>query len=51
MSQKKINNKNIIQRLIKDYILTHKLNILFASIMMIISASATGLHAWLVDQL
>jgi len=48
MSQKKIYNNNILQRLIKNYILTHKLNISFASIMMIISASTTGLHAWLV---
>jgi len=48
MSQKKINNKNILQRLSRNYILTHKLNILFALIMMIISASATGLQAWLV---
>ena len=48
MSQKKIYNNNILQRLIRNYILTHKLNISFALIMMIISASTTGLHAWLV---
>ena len=48
MSQKKIYNNNILQRLIRNYILTHKLNIFFALIMMIISASTTGLHAWLV---
>ena len=48
MSQKKIYNNNILQRLIRNYILNHKLNIFFALIMMIISASTTGLHAWLV---
>ena len=42
------NNKNIILRIVKYYILPHKLSILFALIMMIISAGATGLHAWLV---
>jgi len=41
-------NKNTINRLIANYILPHKLGILFALIMMIISAAATGLHAWLV---
>ena len=50
MSQKKINNKSTIQRLIKNYILSHKSNIFFALIMMIISAGTTGLHAWLLDQ-
>ena len=48
MSQININNQSTIQRLIKDYILPHKLSIFFASIMMIISAGTTGLHAWLV---
>ena len=48
MPQKNINNKKIIQRLIKNYILPLKSNILFASVMMIISAGTTGLHAWLV---
>ena len=49
MPQKYINNKKLVQRLIKNYILPLKSNILFASVMMIISAGATGLHAWLVQ--
>ena len=40
--------KNIIKRLINNYILPHKFKILFALLMMVISAGATGLHAWLV---
>ena len=41
-------NKKIVFRLTKEYIFPHKLKILFALLMMIISAAATGLHAWLV---
>ena len=41
-------NKKIVFRLTKEYIFPHKLKILFALFMMIISAAATGLHAWLV---
>ena len=41
-------NKKIIQRLINQYIFPHKLKIIFALLMMIVSAAATGLHAWLV---
>ena len=48
MNNNYFNKKNTIQRLIKNYILPHKLSILFASIMMVISAGITGLHAWLV---
>ncbi len=48
MSEKSKSNKQIVQRLIRQYILHHKFKILFALIMMIISAAATGLHAWLV---
>ena len=48
MPQKYINNQKVVQRLIKNYILPLKSNILFASVMMIISAGTTGLHAWLV---
>ena len=48
MFNKKNNNHKIIKRLIYDYILPHKLKIFFALLMMIISAAATGLHAWLV---
>tara|TARA_Y100000590_G_scaffold463525_1_gene630499 strand:+ start:123 stop:1859 length:1737 start_codon:yes stop_codon:yes gene_type:complete len=43
-----MNNKNTFNRLTKNYILLHKLSILFALIMMIIAAGTTGLHAWLV---
>ncbi|PPR45529.1 MAG: Lipid A export ATP-binding/permease protein MsbA [Alphaproteobacteria bacterium MarineAlpha5_Bin8] len=46
---KKINiNKKVVKRLINNYILNYKLNILFALLMMMVSAGATGLHAWLV---
>ncbi len=46
---RKITIKNkIIHRLIWDYIFPHKLSILFSLLMMVISAAATGLHAWLV---
>ena len=43
------NKNSVISRLINNYLLSHKLTILFALIMMIISAGATGLHAWLVQ--
>lgn len=43
-----VNKNSVISRLINNYLLSHKLTILFALIMMIISAGATGLHAWLV---
>tara|TARA_Y100000590_G_scaffold462142_1_gene625499 strand:+ start:173 stop:1933 length:1761 start_codon:yes stop_codon:yes gene_type:complete len=48
MTEKSKPNKKIIKRLIYQYIFPHKLNIFFALFMMIISAAATGLHAWLV---
>jgi len=41
-------NKGTVKRLISNYILPNKFKIFFALIMMIISAGATGLHAWLV---
>ena len=41
--------KGTVKRLISHYIIPHKLKILFALLMMIISAGATGLHAWLVQ--
>ena len=47
MTSNKHTNKKIIFRLIKDYIFPHKFKIFLALIMMIISAAATGLHAWL----
>ena len=42
------NKKSVINRLIFDYLLNHKFTIIFALLMMVISAAATGLHAWLV---
>jgi subfamily B ATP-binding cassette protein MsbA len=46
---KKINsNKKIVHRLIWEYIFPHKFKVLFALMMMMVSAAATGLHAWLV---
>ena len=48
MFKNTFSKNNIINRLIKDYILPHKLSIFFALVMMVISAGATGLHAWLV---
>ena len=48
MTSNKHTNKKIIFRLIKDYIFPHKFKIFLALIMMVISAAATGLHAWLV---
>ena len=45
---KKKYKKDTINRLIRNYISYHKLSILFALIMMTVSAGATGLHAWLV---
>ena len=40
--------QSVTSRIIFNYILEHKLKIFLALIMMIISAAATGLHAWLV---
>ena len=48
MSEKMNTNKVIVLRLIKNYLFPHKFKILFALLMMIVSAAATGLHAWLV---
>jgi len=42
------NRKPVINRLIFGYLSNHKFTILIALLMMIISAAATGLHAWLV---
>ena len=41
-------NKKIITRLIWEYIFPFKVQIFIALSMMLISAAATGLHAWLV---
>ena len=48
MNSLKNSRKNIIKRIIINYLLPHKLKIFIALIMMIVSAGATGLHAWLV---
>ena len=42
------NKRSVIKRLIFDYLISHKFTISLALLMMIISAAATGLHAWLV---
>ncbi len=44
-----VNKNSVISRLISNYLLDHKITIFIALIMMIISAGATGLHAWLVQ--
>ena len=44
-----VNKNSVISRLINNYLLNHKITIFIALIMMIISAGATGLHAWLVQ--
>ncbi len=48
MSKNISSNKNIVKRLTWNYILPHKFKIFFALLMMMVSAAATGLHAWLV---
>ena len=48
MPEKINSNKKIVRRLIWNYILPHKFKVLFALMMMVVSAAATGLHAWLV---
>ena len=42
------NKRSVINRLIFEYLSSYKFTICIALIMMIISAAATGLHAWLV---
>ena len=42
------NKQTAASRIIFNYLLDHKLKIILALLMMIISAGATGLHAWLV---
>ncbi len=44
----KTKTQSATSRIIFDYLLEHKLKILLALIMMVFSAAATGLHAWLV---
>ena len=40
--------QSVTSRIIFGYLFDHKLKILLALVMMIVSAAATGLHAWLV---
>ena len=40
--------KSVTSRIIFNYLLDHRIKIFLALVMMIISAAATGLHAWLV---
>ena len=40
--------QSVTSRIIFDYLMSHKLKIILALFMMVISAAATGLHAWLV---
>ena len=44
-----VSKNSVISRLINNYLLSHKVTIFIALFMMIISAGATGLHAWLVQ--
>ena len=48
MTFTKKSRKNIIKRIVWEYLFPHKLKIFLALAMMVISAGATGLHAWLV---
>ena len=48
MKKNKFSRKKIIKRIIVNYLLPHKFKVILALLMMIISAGATGLHAWLV---
>ena len=45
---KSSNKQSVTSRIIFKYLLTHKFQIFLALMMMVISAAATGLHAWLV---
>ena len=40
--------QSVTSRIVFHYLLEHKLKIFLALMMMVISAAATGLHAWLV---
>ena len=41
--------QSVTSRIVFDYLMSHKLKIILALFMMVISAGATGLHAWLVQ--
>ncbi len=40
--------QSVTSRIVFEYLMSHKLKIILALLMMVISAAATGLHAWLV---
>ncbi len=40
--------QSVTSRIVLQYLMSHKLKIILALFMMVISAAATGLHAWLV---
>ena len=40
--------QSVTSRIVFHYLMSHKLKIVLALLMMVISAAATGLHAWLV---
>ena len=40
--------QSVTSRIVFQYLMSHKLKIILALFMMVISAAATGLHAWLV---
>ena len=40
--------QSVTSRIVFNYLMNHKLKIILALLMMVISAAATGLHAWLV---
>ncbi len=42
------NKQSVTSRIVFHYLMSHKLKIILALFMMVISAAATGLHAWLV---
>ena len=48
MIKKNYSRKDTIERIVTKYLFSHKVKIFLALLMMIISAAATGLHAWLV---
>ena len=48
MKKNNFSSNNTVKRLVKNYLFSHKFKILLALVMMIVSAGATGLHAWLV---
>jgi len=48
MNLEKDKKRTVTKRIIFEYLIFHKFKIFLALLMMIISAGATGLHAWLV---